>query len=267
MLLCWFSKFILNFQAKSLSILTIPFEPVVFGYQINVHLILEYVAFFIAFRYYVYLRKGSADSISSMNRLSIILGAVIGALIGSRLVGFLENPMIEFSKFNLIQLLNTKTIMGGLFGGLLGVELAKKIIGETSSSGDLFTFPIIVGIFIGRIGCFLSGVNEFTYGKVTTFFMGMDLGDGLMRHPIALYELVFLVVLFLFLKRFQRKKILENGMLFQYFMILYFSFRFMIEFLKPNIFFVLGLSSIQILCLICLLYYHKTILNLFKHAR
>ena len=201
-----------------------------------------------------------------MNRLSIILGAVIGALIGSRLVGFLENPLMEISKANFIQLLNTKTIMGGLFGGLLGVEMAKKIIGETQSSGDLFTFPIVLGIFIGRIGCFLYGINEFTYGKVTTFFMGMDLGDGLKRHPIALYELVFLIVLFLFLKRLQKQNIFENGNLFQYFMILYFSFRFMIEFLKPNIFFILGLSSIQILCLICLFYYHKTILNLFKNA-
>ena len=229
-------------------------------------MVLEYLAFFIAFRYYVYLRKGSDDSISSMNRLSIILGAVIGALIGSRLVGFLENPMVSISKENIIQLLNTKTIMGGLFGGLLGVEIAKKIIGEKQSSGDLFTFPIILGIFIGRVGCFLSGINEFTYGKVTSFFMGMDLGDGLKRHPLALYELVFLIALFIFLKYIQKNKVLETGLLFKYFMILYFSFRFLIEFLKPNKFFILGLSSIQILCLICLLYYHKTILSLFKNA-
>jgi len=263
----WFSKFILNFKVLNIAILTIPFEPLLFGYQINIHLILEYLAFFIGFRYYLYLRKGTEDSISSVNRLSIILGAVIGALIGSRLVGILENPIFEFTKVNLIQLLNTKTIMGGLFGGLLGVELAKKIIGETSSSGDLFTFPIIAGLFIGRIGCFLSGINEFTYGKVTSFFMGMDLGDGLKRHPIALYELMFLILLFLFLKQLQKHKNLESGMLFQYFMISYFSFRFFIEFIKPNIFFIIGLSSIQILCLICLLYYHKTIINLFQYAR
>lgn len=247
--------------------LDIPFEPSIFGFQINSHLVLEYLAFFIAFRYYLYLRKGIEDSISAKNRLSIILGAVIGALIGSRLVGFLENPMMEISKENIIQLLNTKTIMGGLFGGLLGVEISKKIIGENQSSGDLFTVPIIVGIFIGRVGCFLSGIKEFTYGKVTTFLTGMDLGDGLQRHPLALYELIFLVGLFIFLKFLQNKRDLERGLLFKYFMILYFSFRFIIEFLKPNIFYVFGLSSIQILCLICLLYYHKTILNLFKHAR
>lgn len=245
--------------------MSIPFEPVVFGYEINIHLILEYLAFFIAFRYYIYLRKGSKDTIPNLNRLSIILGATLGALFGSRIVAILENPIFTYDVSILITLLNSKTIMGGLFGGLLGVELTKKIIGEKQSSGDLFVFPIIVGIFIGRIGCFLSGINEFTYGKVTTFFLGMNLGDGLKRHPTALYELVFLLLLFLFLWKLKQRG-LKNGLLFQYFMICYFAFRFFIEFLKPNVFFILGLSSIQILCLICLLYYYKTILNLFKNA-
>ena len=245
--------------------MTIPFEPVVLGYKINIHLILEYLAFFIAFRYYIHLRKGTKDTISNLNRLSIILGAAVGALLGSRIVAILENPIFTFDVTVLMKLLNSKTIMGGLFGGLLGVEIAKKIIGEKQSSGDLFVFPIIVGIFIGRIGCFLSGINEFTYGKETHFFLGMNLGDDLKRHPIALYELVFLILLFLILWKIKQKD-LKNGLLFQYFMISYFGFRFFIEFLKPNVFFILGLSSIQILCVICLLYYYKTILNLFKNA-
>lgn len=238
----------------------IPFEPQLFGYNINIHLVLEYLAFFIGFRYYVYLRRKSTDTISSNNRLTIILGAALGALIGSRLMGVLENPLVEFTKENSIQLLNAKTIMGGLFGGLLGVELAKKCIGETQSSGDLFTLPIILGIFIGRIGCFLSGINEFTYGKKTAFFMGMDLGDGVLRHPTSLYELVFLALLFFFLKYGKKRSLLKNGAVFKWFMILYFAFRFFIEFLKPNVFYIFGLSSIQILCIICMLYYRKTIL-------
>ncbi|MFD2725759.1 prolipoprotein diacylglyceryl transferase [Hyunsoonleella rubra] len=242
----------------------IPFEPQLFGYAINVHLVLEYLAFFVAFRYYVVLRRKSSDRISSNNRLSIILGAALGALIGSRVVGFLENPVLTISQENLIQLLNTKTIMGGLFGGLLGVELMKKYIGETQSSGDLFTFPIILGIFIGRIGCFLSGTNEFTFGKETSFFAGMDLGDGLLRHPTSLYEMVFLVLLFYGLKQLQNKATLKNGDLFKWFMILYFGFRFFIEFLKPNVFYVFGLSTIQILCLVCLLYYGNTIVKVIK---
>lgn len=238
----------------------VPFEPQLFGYNINIHLVLEYLAFFVAFRYYVFLRRRSSDVISSNNRLSIILGAALGALIGSRLVGFLENPIIDFSQQNIIQLLNTKTIMGGLFGGLLGVEFVKKRIGETESSGDLFTLPIILGIFIGRVGCFLSGINEFTYGEETSLFLGMNLGDGIMRHPTSLYELVFLVLLFIGSKYIKNNRNLKNGDLFKWFMIFYFGFRFFIEFLKPNVFYVLGLSTIQILCLICLLYYRKTLI-------
>src|SRR5690606_3153146 len=225
----------------------------------NIHLILEYLAFIVGFRYYVFLRKRSTDEISSNNRLSIIIGATLGALIGSCIIGFLEYHFINFSENTWIELLNAKSVMSGLFDGLLRVEIAKKIIGEKRSSGDLFTFPIILGIFIGRIGCFLSGTNEFTYGIETSSIFGMDLGDGILRHPLALYELVFLVLLAIALKQIQKRKILKSGGLFKWFMISYFSFRFFIEFLKPNEFFILGLSSVQILCIICLLYYYKTI--------
>ncbi|MGB3607023.1 prolipoprotein diacylglyceryl transferase [Psychroserpens sp.] len=237
----------------------IPYQPEIFGITLKIHLILEYLAFFLAFRYYVILRRKSKDHISSGNRLSIILGAALGALIGSRLIGVLENPLVHISEVNIIQLLNTKTIMGGLFGGLLGVELSKNIIGETSSSGDLFVFPILLGIFIGRIGCFLSGTNEFTYGNVTDSKFAMDLGDGLSRHPTSLYELVFLVLLFVGLQWLRKRANLKNGALFKVFMILYFGFRFGIEFIKPNVFYILGLSTIQLLCVICWLYYSKTI--------
>ncbi|MET3028419.1 prolipoprotein diacylglyceryl transferase family protein [Flavobacterium sp. UW10123] len=240
----------------------LPFESVIFGYEINIHLVLEYLAFFLGYRYYVFSRKRTKDTIVSANRLSIILGAAIGAFLGSRIMGFLENPVFHSDVKSILELFNAKTIMGGLFGGLLGVEIAKKIIGEKESSGDLFVFPIIVGIFIGRIGCFLSGTNEFTYGKETTFFTGMNLGDNIKRHPIALYELIFLIILFFVLKQLKTRN-LKNGLLFQYFMIAYFTFRFFVEFLKPNYFLIFGISSIQILCLICLLYYNKTILNLF----
>lgn len=243
----------------------IPFEPIVFGVNVNVHLILEYLAFFIAFRYYVYLRKKVKDVITSNNRLSIILGATIGALIGSRIVGVLENPLL-IPEYGWVELLNTKTIMGGLFGGLLGVELAKKIIGEKLSSGDLFTYPIILGISIGRIGCFLSGINEFTYGNVTTFYTGMNLGDGLLRHPTSLYELFFLAILFVVLRSLNKSNRLPYGMTFQWFMILYFGFRFMIEFLKPNEYLFLGLSTIQYLCILCVVYYNRTIFKAIKNA-
>lgn len=253
-------------MVKIIGDLTLPFEPTFFGVKVHTHLILEYLAFFIAFRYYLSLRKKTNDPIPSGNRLSIILGAIAGALVGSRLIGYMENPMITVNTKTIIQLLNTKSIMGGLFGGLLGVELAKKIIKEKHSSGDLFTFPIIVGIIIGRIGCFLSGTNEFTYGTETNFITGMNLGDGLSRHPTSLYEIVLLIILFLLLKVYTSNRQLESGLLFKIFMISYFGFRFLIEFIKPNVYHIAGLSSIQWLCIMCWLYYFPTLKKTIKNA-
>ena len=162
-----------------------------FGQQTNLHFIFETLAFFLAFRYYIYQKK-QRDSISSENRLFIVLGATIGALVGSRLLGALENP--EFlMQSSLLAIYKSKTIIGGLLGGLIMVELTKKLLKEPQSSGDLFTLPLIVGIFIGRIGCFVTGVLEPTYGRETSFFMAMDLGDGKLRHPTALYEMLFLI--------------------------------------------------------------------------
>lgn len=245
----------------------IPFEPTLFGTVPNIHLILEYAAFFVAFRYYLYLRKNEGDSISSANRLSIIIGAVFGALIVSRVMAFLENPPLHYEQ-GWLAIVNNKTIMGGLFGGLLGVELMKKFIGEQHSSGDLFTLPILLGIIIGRVGCLLAGINEFTYGKATTLFLGMDLGDGLLRHPIALYEILYLILLFTLIKITKKKNgVLGSGYYFKLFMVAYFGFRFCVEFLKPNSFFILGISSIQLLCLICWAYYYRFIHQLVLNVR
>ncbi|PCE63120.1 diacylglyceryl transferase [Sediminicola luteus] len=227
---------------------------------------MEYAAFFVGYRYYVYLKKAYPDAISGPNRLSIILGAALGAFLGSRIMGFLEHPQWPDSAQMWLALLNAKTIMGGLFGGLLGVELLKKIIGEKHSSGDLFTLPLVLGIFVGRVGCAFAGLDEFTYGKPTDLPWGLDFGDGLFRHPIMVYELLFLILLFLLLYKQWRRKTWENGRLFQVFMLAYFGFRFGIEFLKPNSFFVFGLSSIQWLCVLCWGYYTKTITKGIRYA-
>lgn len=179
-------------------------------------------------------------------------------------MAFLENPMWSLSVINFQYLYNLKTIMGGLFGGLLGVETAKYFIHEKNSSGDLFTLPIILGILIGRIGCFLAGTTEFTYGKQTSFVTGIDLGDGLLRHPLALYEVVFLIILLSVFRSLYNRHTLDSGLLFKLFMLSYFGFRFLLEFLKPNVYFVLGLSTIQWLCIICFVYYRKTLLIPFR---
>ncbi len=233
----------------------IPYTPVIFGYSLPVHLIFEYLAFFVGYRYYIFLRRRSLDQIAAQNRLYIIIGAALGALLCSRITGILENPFWPKNEEELLLFVNSKSIMGGLFGGMIGVEVAKKIVGEKQSSGSLFTLPVITGIFIGRIGCFLTGINEFTYGKPTDFVTRMNLGDGIGRHPVALYELFYLCILFFVMNSIVLRHSINSPRPFAIWMLLYFSFRFFIEFLKPDLYLVAGLSSIQWLCLVCVVFY------------
>jgi len=220
------------------------------------HLIFEVLGYVLGFRYYLRLRERFDDPISEYHRMCIMAGGAFGALIFSRLIGALENPHEWMdSAYPLLYLYQTKTIMGGLAGGLLGVEIVKKLIGEKRSSGDLFTVPLILAIMIGRIGCFLSGVSEPTFGIETTMPWGMDLGDGLLRHPTSLYEILFLLILFLIMKVSRHYLIRSEGRMFRLFMLIYFGFRFLIEFIKPVVIICLGLSTIQLLSLFIFIYY------------
>ena len=220
------------------------------------HVVFEVLAFFIGFRYFLWLRKKRGDAIKTPNRTWIIIGAIIGALIGSRLIGGLEDPT-QITKANnlLFYFYQNKTVLGGFLGGLTGVEIVKKIIKEKGASGDLFVYPIILALIIGRMGCFSMGIYEETYGTVTTLPWGMNLGDGLIRHPVSLYEIIFLWVLWVCLWIVQKKFALQQGALFKLFMIAYLGFRFLLDFIKPHFTFNVGLSVIQLTCIAGLLYY------------
>ncbi len=227
------------------------------GFEISSHLVLETLSFFIGYRYYVLLRSKQKDSIVDENRIWIIIGAAAGAFIFSRFIGIMENPSLI--KENWLLALGNKSIIGGLLGGLIGVEVVKKWIGEHRSSGDLFTLPLIMSIGIGRIGCFLAGLTDNTYGIETSLPWGIDLGDGIHRHPTNLYEIAFLVILFGILKKVGLLH-LKSGSIFKLFMIGYLFFRFLIEFIKPNQFSVLSLTVIQLACIAGLIYYWKVII-------
>lgn len=217
---------------------------------------MEALAFFVGFRYFLLLRKTQGDTYPSSSRLWVIIGAIFGALIGSRLIGTLERPFELFHTDDLLSYIySNKTIVGGLLGGLFGVELTKKMIGEKKSSGDLFVYPIILALIIGRIGCFSMGVYEETYGIETGLPWGMNLGDGTSRHPIMLYEILFLVLLWIALRQTENRKALERGALFKLFMISYLVFRFLIDFIKPHHPVILQLNTIQLTCIGGLLYY------------
>jgi phosphatidylglycerol---prolipoprotein diacylglyceryl transferase len=242
--------------------LSFPFYIHVGSYKILLHAVLEAAAFFVGFRYFLHLKRKQGDVIESSNRLWIIIGAIFGSLIGSRLVGGLEDiTALQSATNKALYFYQNKTVVGGFLGGLFGVELIKKIIKERNPSGDLFVYPMIVALIIGRMGCFSMGVFEETYGTVTTLPWALNLGDGLPRHPVCIYEILFLITLWLSLVQLQKTYSLANGALFKLFMIAYLTFRLLLDFIKPHYTFNIGLSTIQIACLLGLIYYYRYIVR------
>jgi phosphatidylglycerol:prolipoprotein diacylglycerol transferase len=228
--------------------------------HIPVHFVCETLAYFVGYRYYAYLRKRTTDTISANNRLIIFIGAAFGAFLGSHVVGVLENPTL-LSHFSLIYFMGNKTIVGGMLGGLCGVELTKKQIGVAVSSGDLMVYPLILAMLIGRIGCFFAGLEDGTYGIASKSPWAIDFGDGIRRHPTNLYEIVFWLMLWLVLRLIERRHQFANGARFKIFMVSYLVFRLLIEFIKPAYFFGFGVSVIQLACISGILYYYKVFLH------
>lgn len=231
-----------------------PFEIQIASARIPGHLLFEMLAYTIGYRLYVWQRSRNQDLISDEGRMWIFLGAAAGALIGSHLLGISENPAY-LAKLNWQIWLGNKTIVGGLLGGLIGVEWTKKIIGVHTSSGDLMTFPLIFSLAVGRVGCHLAGLTDGTHGDPSSLPWAIDFGDGIPRHPVNLYEVIFLMVLAFFIFQIEKKGPMPNGRRFQIFMVGYLLWRFAVEFIKPVWVLPIGISPIQVAVLWGLFYY------------
>lgn len=227
----------------------------VYIFGIHPHFLFESLSYFIGFRVYLYTRN--KNRIPMDKAMWIIVGAIFGAALGAKFVYWFEDPIKTMHHWNnLTYMMEGKTIVGGLLGGLIGVETAKKIVGWKNSTGDDFVLPLAVGMMIGRVGCFLTGLDDHTYGIATTWFTGVDFGDGVKRHPTQIYEIVFLLLLIIILMTIKKKQlVLWEGFLFQLFMLSYLAFRFMIDFIKPTPHPYFHLNNIQLACIIGIIYY------------
>ncbi len=224
--------------------------------KLHPHFVFETIAYVLAFRIYLLMRKRRGDALDDGNRWWVIAAAAMGALVGSKVLYWFEDPRATLAHWrDPAFLMGGKTIVGALIGGLFFVELVKHHLGVKRRTGDLFVIPLCVGIAIGRIGCFLTGLEDHTGGIATTLPWGINFGEGVPRHPTQLYEVLFAVTLGVFLWRQSRRPHIE-GDLFKQFMVAYFGFRFLCDFLKPDDVRVLfGITAIQWASLLMLAYY------------
>lgn len=254
------------------------------GHRIHPHTLFEGMAYVVAAAVYLCLRRHFGDAIPTPIRWTVVAAAVAGATLGSKLLYWLEDPQATLLHRNdLAYLMGGKTIVGALVFGMMAVEIMKRHIGLEQSTGDLYAIPLALGIAIGRMGCFLTGLADNTYGVATSLPWGVDFGDGIRRHPAQLYEIVFLLGLIPVLVRVFVRVLrstppsaapeaacatgFRSGDVFKFFMVAYLSFRLLSDFIKPYPRVFLGLGTIQWACVLVLLYYARDIVRWLEERR
>src|SRR5438874_657018 len=96
-----------------------------------------------------------------LGAVAVGIGCVLGSILGGKAAVWLQQPAAFVAGLRSPEILwNGQSIVGALIGGWLGVEIAKRIAGIRKSTGDAFVLPLIAGIAIGRIGCFLAGLHD-----------------------------------------------------------------------------------------------------------
>lgn len=162
------------------------------------HPVFEALGYAAGFAVFFRSRKRQGDVINGPQRWTVIAAACAGAVVASRLLGLAEQwpTMLTAARsghlLGLLLLPGGNTIVGGLLGGWLTVEIVKRLNGIRSQTGDLFALPLFAGIAVGRIGCFIAGLADDTYATPTHLPWGVNFGDGIPRHPVQIYEILFL---------------------------------------------------------------------------
>jgi phosphatidylglycerol:prolipoprotein diacylglycerol transferase len=147
------------------------------------------------------------------------------------------------------------SMVGGIAGAIAAVEAYKRLTGITGSTGIAFAAPFAATVAVGRLGCFFSGLDDFTYGTPTSLPWGVDFGDGIHRHPVQLYESLGMAAMFVVLieRLLARDRFwLANGF---YLVVGWYALqRFVWEFFKPYATVIGPFNLFHVVCLGLLLY-------------
>ena len=105
----------------------------------------------------------------------LLLGCVVGGY--------------TFGTLNLVlthQFALAHSVLGALTGAIVFVEIYKAARGIHVATGASYALPFCVAVAVGRIGCFLAGLDDMTCGTPATLPWAVDFGDGIPRHPVIL---------------------------------------------------------------------------------
>lgn len=186
-----------------------------------------WTAAFLAARWQHRRWPGDAGLLARTTAPGYYMALALGALAGAWLLG-------SANSLRSLAIVPSHSVAGALAGGILGVELWKLRHGVRRSTGGAFVLPFCVGLVLGRLGCFFAGLADFTHGVPTGLPWAVDLGDGVGRHPVQLYEALAMALFALAYIRARRAgRSWACSHAFHAMIIFYAAQRFVWEFVKP----------------------------------
>ena len=212
--------------------------------------------FLFSYFYAKYLIKKGYFEINFSNFEDFLGWAVIGVVFGGR-IGYVIFYNFDFYYQNPMEIV--KIWKGGMsfHGGLLGLVFSVVLYSRFNKVSNLDLFNLVsacspFGLFLGRLANFINGE---LIGRPTNSDWGVVFEkNDVLRHPSQIYEatlegLVIFLIIFFILKKGYHLRV----NIFSIFLILYGSFRFLLEFFRqPDShlgFVLINLSMGQILCL------------------
>jgi prolipoprotein diacylglyceryltransferase len=161
----------------------------------------------------------------------IIVGAIIGAKI----------PVIMSYGWHRELFWTGKSYFGAIVGGFIAMNIYKAAAGISGNTGDRFVVPLCAAAAIGKVGCLVNGCCA---GTPTDFIFKIRNHAGVFVHPVQIYETVFELLccgffIYLYKTGGQKRK------LFILYLIMYSTFRFLIEFIRVEPRVLLGLTVYQ----------------------
>src|SRR3954471_11225084 len=108
--------------------MTFPYDFHLLGRTIPSHMVMEAIAYCVGFQIYLKLRRREIDThADAVTQVWIVAGAVLGAVVGAKVLAIVESlPEYQAARADPMVWLQGKTIVGGLLGGWIGVEIIKK---------------------------------------------------------------------------------------------------------------------------------------------
>jgi len=179
----------------------------------------------------------------------LILYAYVGGWIGARLF-MIPTAWEHFAKDPVTFLLMSSGWVwyGGVIGGAVAsVILARKQHISFWILADIAAPALAMGLAVGRIGCQLSGDGD--YGVPTDLPWCMSYPEGVVPttdcvHPAPVYEMIASLAIFAYLWS-RRRSDPPAGDLFGRYLILSAIVRFLIEFVRRNPAWLIGLTTAQ----------------------